>query len=294
MALADSRQPAPRPAGVLWPREGQDVFDLSRWEQVPEPLSLVVHHLWSVVWRRAEAAPFRSRVLPHPTAHLTFEDAHGGRLHGHPVPASLVHGVVTTVFTLDLPVAGRVTAAAFQPGALSALTGTPAADLVDRVAPAAQVFGDRLEDLSAAVLAEPEEATRRELLLVALADLLAPELDRITGDTAYATVRAAVDLMRRRDHRTLAPVAERVHVSPRTLQRRFFRYLGVSPLSVLRRYRLQDAAALLDAGQVDDLAGLAADLGFADQAHFTRAFTAMIGVPPSRYRTGEHGSRASR
>jgi AraC-like DNA-binding protein len=32
-----------------------------------------------------------------------------------------------------------------------------------------------------------------------------------------------------------------------------------------------------------DWAALAAELGFADQAHLTRAFTATIGVPPVVY-----------
>jgi AraC-like DNA-binding protein len=32
-----------------------------------------------------------------------------------------------------------------------------------------------------------------------------------------------------------------------------------------------------------DWAALAADLGYADQAHLSRDFTATLGVPPSRY-----------
>ena len=34
-----------------------------------------------------------------------------------------------------------------------------------------------------------------------------------------------------------------------------------------------------------DWAALAAGLGYADQAHLTRDFTATIGVPPARYVT---------
>ena len=34
-------------------------------------------------------------------------------------------------------------------------------------------------------------------------------------------------------------------------------------------------------------APLAAELGYADQAHLTRDFTATIGVPPTRYLAGE-------
>jgi AraC-like DNA-binding protein len=32
-----------------------------------------------------------------------------------------------------------------------------------------------------------------------------------------------------------------------------------------------------------DWAGLAAELGYADQAHFTRDFTSMFGETPTRY-----------
>ncbi|MGC0252432.1 helix-turn-helix domain-containing protein [Pseudactinotalea sp. Z1748] len=63
--------------------------------------------------------------------------------------------------------------------------------------------------------------------------------------------------------------------------------MGASPLWVLRRHRLQDAVAALEAGEGQDLAAPAASLGFADHAHFTRAFTQVIGVPPSAYRAGE-------
>jgi transcriptional regulator GlxA family with amidase domain len=72
-------------------------------------------------------------------------------------------------------------------------------------------------------------------------------------------------------------------LSVRSLQRLFATYLGVSPKSVLARYRLQDAAAAIDAGQVEDLAGLAVSLGWFDQAHFSRDFRAVVGMPPSAY-----------
>ena len=72
-------------------------------------------------------------------------------------------------------------------------------------------------------------------------------------------------------------------MSVRTLQRLFASYVGVSPKAVLARYRLQDAAAAIDAGTVDDLAGLAAALGWFDQAHFSREFRGVVGMTPSAY-----------
>ena len=66
-------------------------------------------------------------------------------------------------------------------------------------------------------------------------------------------------------------------MSTRSLQRLFAAYVGLSPKAVLARYRLQDAAASIDAGEVTDLAGLAAELGWFDQAHFSRDFRAVVG-----------------
>ena len=272
---------------MLWPAQGPDVYDVGRDEQIPAPVSLVVRHLWSVQWRRPEAASFRSQVLSHPITHLTFEDATGGQLHGQPVPAALVHGLVTRVFSVELPVAGRVTGVAFHPGGLAALLGVAAGSLTDRVVPAAAVLGRTVEAVAREILQEPDEARRGRLALDHVGDLLRPQLDRIASDPAYAIVRRATELMRVREHVTLTPIAEQLNVSPRTLQRHFARYVGASPLWVLRRYRLQDAATAIDAGRGSDLAELAHSLGFADQAHFTRAFTAVVGVPPARYRAGE-------
>ena len=293
VALGDLRQLYPgRAKGVLWPAAGQDVYQVSREEDLPEPVAQVVSHLWSVTWRRRADQPFRSSVLSNPIVHLTVEDAEGDRIHGHPVPATLVHGLVRRVFSVELPVAGRVTGVAFHAGGLAALTGTGVDDLTDRVVPARQVLGDGCEAVARRVLAEADEAARRQHLLRYLGELLAPVLDRVTGDSAYQVVRRAEELMRSREQVSVGPVAEQVNVSARTLQRYFARYVGASPLWVLRRYRLQDAAAAIDAGQGTDLASLAADLGFADQAHLTRAFTAAIGVPPARYRAGERPAGA--
>lgn len=52
---------------------------------------------------------------------------------------------------------------------------------------------------------------------------------------------------------------------------------------MIQRCRLQDVAARVAAADTIDWASLAEELGFADQAHLTRAFTATIGVPPAAY-----------
>jgi AraC-like DNA-binding protein len=86
--------------------------------------------------------------------------------------------------------------------------------------------------------------------------------------------------------RRVTALAEVFRLPERRLQRLFAEYVGVSPKWVMRRARLLEVARRADAGDVVDWAALALDLGYADQAHLTRDFTATLGVPPARYATG--------
>jgi transcriptional regulator GlxA family with amidase domain len=78
-------------------------------------------------------------------------------------------------------------------------------------------------------------------------------------------------------------VAAEAGMTVRRLQRLFAEYVGVPPKWVIRRFRLREVTDQLDAGGAVDWARLAIELGYADQAHLTRDFTAMFGEPPTRY-----------
>ena len=49
-------------------------------------------------------------------------------------------------------------------------------------------------------------------------------------------------------------------------------------------YRMHDAVTDLDGGWDGTLTDLAHRYGWYDQAHFTRDFTALVGVTPGQYR----------
>jgi transcriptional regulator GlxA family with amidase domain len=78
----------------------------------------------------------------------------------------------------------------------------------------------------------------------------------------------------------------------RSLQQLFSEYLGVSPKWVIRRFRLHEAAHRLATDGDADLAALAQELGYFDQAHFTSDFRKLVGESPAHYRKNER-SRAS-
>ena len=82
---------------------------------------------------------------------------------------------------------------------------------------------------------------------------------------------------------TLTELAAAAGVHPVHLARSFRGGYGVSVGEYVRRLRLDWAAAQLTATETP-IGILAAEAGFADQSHFTRAFRRHTGLTPARYR----------
>jgi transcriptional regulator GlxA family with amidase domain len=110
-------------------------------------------------------------------------------------------------------------------------------------------------------------------------------LDRLPGrDERYDEVLAIVrDIQDDPALTTVELASRRYAVSVRSLQRMFRRYVGVGPKWVLQRARLHDAVTRIDNGRAGDLAALALELGWFDQAHFTRDYSALVGQSPAAY-----------
>lgn len=80
----------------------------------------------------------------------------------------------------------------------------------------------------------------------------------------------------------LSEIAADLGLSRYQVTRAFRQVTGMPPYAWLAQHRVWRARALLDAGErPSDVAAL---VGFADQAHLTRWFRRVIGVPPGVYR----------
>lgn len=269
---------------MLRPSELARHVDLVR-EPVGGAAAPWVENRWSLRWRLPHGRWFDSGVLPHPTCSLTVE------LGSHPragVPAGetvLVTGVCTRRFDVEVRGWGRVVGLRMRPGGLTALTGHPASAWTDRSVAAGEVLPEGLvraladRDLADAGTPWAEAA---EAGLAALAG------ER--PDPRYALLLDVVaDMLADRTLLAVAQVADRHGMTVRTLQRLFTHYVGVGPKWVLARYRLHDAVSALHDGFDGTLTDLAVQHGWYDQAHFTRDFTALVGMPPGRYRERSGG-----
>lgn len=267
-------------AAVLRPEAVGERLALGRVEP-PEPLAGLVDYGWWVRWAVPEV--HEQGVVPRPVVHLTVEEpVHGA---GHRL---VVTGVCRERFVRRLSGSGRVVAVAFRPGGFSPFLGDDVSVLLDRVVPAADLLdltpGEERRVVSDAVSA-PEGDAGCHVLLDWLASRPAAS---DPGDHAEVLeVARLVDLVETDTTITrVQQVAAVAGCTVRTLQRRFLRHVGVGPKWVVQRCRLLDVAA---AAHADDRAGgvdwadLAARLGYADQSHLIRGFTALVGESPAAY-----------
>jgi AraC-like DNA-binding protein len=96
-------------------------------------------------------------------------------------------------------------------------------------------------------------------------------------------VMEALDLLHGRlvDPPTLEDLAAAVGARPFPLLRAFKQATGLPPHAYLTSLRVSRARRLLESGMRP--ARVAAEVGFTDQAHLTRHFRRIVGVPPAAY-----------
>ncbi|WP_316042230.1 helix-turn-helix transcriptional regulator [Nocardiopsis sp. CNR-923] len=224
------------------------------------PVARLVDRYWVASWDLAGRAPYVQRVLPHPVVNVVFTEGRAG-----------VYGPATGVTQRRLEGVGWALGVMFRPAGFRPLLGRPLNSIVDGALPWSEIFGGGPPDHS-----DPEP-------LIAWVDgLLAarlPQARHPAEDTADIVERLADDPA----VVSVSALAEREGVGVRLLQRRFADHVGLAPKTVIRRYRLYEAAERARTGERPDWGRLAAELGYSDQSHLTREFTSVIGVPPGRY-----------
>ena len=82
---------------------------------------------------------------------------------------------------------------------------------------------------------------------------------------------------------TIGELAREVGVSRSALVERFSKFLNVSPMTYLTRWRLQMAARALTTTS-RGTSDIAAAVGYESEAAFSRAFKREFSQPPARYR----------
>jgi YesN/AraC family two-component response regulator len=100
-----------------------------------------------------------------------------------------------------------------------------------------------------------------------------------------ALVKRAVAYLHQNYARPLArwEIAEAIDVSEDYLSRVFRQELGLSPWDYLNRYRVYQAKELLRSTS-ESIRSIARQVGFRDQAYFSRVFHKLTGLSPNAFR----------
>ncbi|MGW1297863.1 AraC family transcriptional regulator [Streptomyces sp. NPDC002533] len=257
--------------------DAPDLFAHVRFRR-REPAAVLrpyLEHYWLIDWDLAE--PYAAHVVPHPSVNLVFQRYEAGDSPRERSGYAEVAGVDPGLFTRKLAGRGRVCGVQFRPGGFRPFApGRPVSDWTGLRADAAEAL--RLPPPVDAVLGPDDEDTR-----VAALDAYLLALEP-RPDPRATLAMTAVDRVRTdRTVRRVDGLARDTGLSARSLQRLFSAYVGVGPKWVILRYRIHEALEAAESGPAVDWARLAADLGYSDQAHLVRDFTATVGVPPTAF-----------
>jgi len=157
------------------------------------------------------------------------------------------------------------------PGGFRALFGERAERLTDRAPDAEDVLGPAARELAHRLADAPDLAARARLVE---AELLARAA---RGEPPRLAREAARRIEASGGRLAIAALARALGVGERRLERVFRADCGLSPKRFARIARMQHALAGLRRGRA---AAVAADSGYADQAHLTRELSALAGAPP--------------
>jgi AraC-like DNA-binding protein len=238
--------------------------------EVDAPLDASIEHWWSVSWNVPKGKSHAQSSLPHPSIHVVWE---GDEVR--------VVGVVTGRFTRVLEGRSRAFAAKFRPGAFREVLGAPLSSITDKIVPLGSVVGARRAKAYRDALAAARDDHQRVKIATGFFAKLVPKPAADAALLAELVHAATVD----RSVTSVEALRERAGMHLRELQRWFRDAVGISPKWMIQRYRLHEALQVLERSE-GTVAELAAQLGYADQAHFARDFKALVGVPPSKYSPG--------
>jgi AraC-like DNA-binding protein len=237
----------------------------------PIGLRTYVESLWISRWDFRGQPSHVVQMLADPGLTVAFESQ-----------SSRVVGLYTGLWQRELRDRGLIRAAKLKPGAGQAFFNLSMWQLKNVTHSMGALFSNMPKRLESRVLKPSDDVEG----LTVVSDWLHQNL-RASIDANVALAMQLVDLVAK--HREIVSVevlSRKAGVTPRPLQRLFREFVGVSPKWMIRRFRLQEAALRIERRD-GSLTTIAAELGYADQAHLSRDFRAATGRTPTALASGK-------
>ena len=188
---------------------------------------------------------------------------------------AVVVGPATVPFLARFQAGTRVFGARLRPALAPDVLGIPASALLNDSAPLSDIWGKKSARLTP-LLKPFTTPDARSVLIEVLVRAIA------SGSTEDTVVGKSVRWLARHPRGRVEDLSQLIGISHRQLRRRFAEAVGYGPKvlqSVLRFQRILNLAG--SPGHSMSLAQLAADAGYADQAHMTRAVRRFAHCTPT-------------
>jgi len=243
--------------------------------EVPGDLSDVARRFWIPVWDVPDGEIALQRVLQYPVCLIVISSAY-----------TRFYGVVSGLSQTALSGRGWAVGLMLQPAAGHLLTRAPVRRMTDRFVDLTTLDREVIDGVGLTAVvrelmspdpgSEAAQARARAAVETQLRRLLPVDEEGLLVNAIIEDVETSPELLRVDD------LCARFDISERTLQRLLHKRIGLGPKWLIRRRRLQEAADRLRDSDAE-LAGIAAELGYADQAHFTRDFRKATGMTPGEF-----------
>jgi AraC-like DNA-binding protein len=245
----------------------------AEWFEPAPRVRDVVERYWSVTWNLPVGESITQRIIAAPAITLTLESGS--------VPAPIViTGVYRGAWQREIRESGSAFGIRLKPAGLGVLSDLTPHRIADATVPSSRTLDARLHGLLERI-ARADAPTERTALAD---DLIAEHLAERPPDQSALLANAVVA------HLTSSVVPERgselaarFGVSERSIQRALQGTIGHGPKWVARWTRLQEVARVLSLRPESEMAAIAIELGYADQAHLINDFRRAVGMTPGAY-----------
>lgn len=249
---------------------------------IPERLRQYITSFWYINQQSAPGQDNSFITMADGCPGLIFQDPAAGimRVGDRKLAPLYIYGQAST--WSELSVEGRFDAIGicFQPAAFRRFFKIPADIITDSCLSVAEIGTQDHRDITNLLIDARNLGERSNILMAYLASILSANKlnpDSVTDNAVSMIVSTAGNI-------SLPELQKRLHISERSLERRFRENVGISARLFARICRFQDAIRQVKRQDYSRLSDIAYENGYADQSHFIRSFRSFAGCSPNQYK----------
>jgi|WetSurMetagenome_2_1015567.scaffolds.fasta_scaffold102780_2 AraC-like DNA-binding protein len=232
-----------------------------------EALQPLIEFFYEISWKMPVDEKQLLESLPAPSVHLIFMNGEAE-----------ISGPIKRRFSYLMENQGYLFGAKFWPGSFRMICDECQSNLADKRLPAKWILGDSILPITDAFFCSIQAGERLSIVQNYLRYLYKPNEEQIP-----VIKKIFADIEQQKTIFTVAQLAALQKMTVRSLQRLFKEYVGVSPKWAIQLFRLREAAQQMESQNYIDLSQLAFELGYSDQAHFSKDFKRITGKTPKSY-----------